>query len=265
MFKYQPSENKVSISEIFRNIRLHYMDVRAYFKADFVAMFNYLGDMVDDMWQSYSIDQQKIESMVHAINVYRGYCSNIVDLLKNDKKTTHKQLIKYNVPDQSNKTDTDQSDKTDTDQNNKTDTDQSTSEPNDNADQTAPKQNNEKNNEKNNEENLLEYLSYIFDKMFNKYQNTDLKKKMSKWRDIIANHMQTIINECSETIDILTHIKDLNLTVRNRLVSDPSYRHYNYEYSQKIIRNAIVKITNQIQIMHESFYDFLHYSWMYFF
>ena len=238
IFKYDPKENKVDTSEMFKNVRLHYMDVRYYFTKITKTIVNLLAS------EQHIMNYNTLENnfldyiMKSLITLKTSYqiISNILDnLLLNKKKT----IIQLNADEPISSKNASQNDA------------------NPISSKDASQNDATPNSSKDVSQNDIEYISYILDKMFNKYQNKNVQKIMHQQLDIVKHDLKQLINGCSTTIDMIAEIKNMNLASRNKLVDNPeSTNRAGYGHDIRIIRTTIIKLANQLYTIYDHYSDY---------
>lgn len=107
-FVYNPEKSKVVESKIFPNVRFHYIDIRAYIKAEIDKIFFSLGNYIENMYHNKNVTTYDIDNILDSINMSISHLKIIYDLLygtdsfnKIKKEhmplipTTYKSLEKY--------------------------------------------------------------------------------------------------------------------------------------------------------------------------
>lgn len=81
MFEFDDEKNKVSLSKYFKNVRLHYMDVRDYFKnsnkGNLINLFSGIIGPISSMWTNQYINTQNLDSVTINIQDFKIFCQNI--------------------------------------------------------------------------------------------------------------------------------------------------------------------------------------------
>ena len=90
-FNYDRETNKVSMSKILKNIRLHYIDVREYMFKNFDSKVNDLNYTIDNMHHSHNIHVNQLTYLINNLNDIKN---NTMMLLDNAKIIKSK-IIKY--------------------------------------------------------------------------------------------------------------------------------------------------------------------------
>jgi len=81
LFIYEPDKNKVSISDIISNVRLHYIDIRDYFHANFFDDILYLNKLADSFMKNFSIPADDLDEIIKTLAPIRDYCEMVMDIL----------------------------------------------------------------------------------------------------------------------------------------------------------------------------------------
>ena len=104
LFNYEPSKNKVTVSKYFRNVRLHYMDVRDYFEGVYFQGIFDAENIATDMLTNQRINPKALETLIHILMNFKTYIDIIQSVIrscnkKNTRATKPKKinLINYNV------------------------------------------------------------------------------------------------------------------------------------------------------------------------
>lgn len=86
MFQYDPKKNKVSISEYFRNVRLHFMDIREYINRDYMEKLINIHTEIDNMLSQNQFNLEELDSIVETIRSFKVHCLKLIDALKKIKQ-----------------------------------------------------------------------------------------------------------------------------------------------------------------------------------
>ena len=203
-FNYDSKENKVDTSEMFKNVRLHYMDVRYYFKK-ITKIITDLENAEEHIMKFYVLENDFFDHLTKSLITLQNGYQIILNVLNNPQSNKKKHIIQPG----------------DIEPNSSKDTKPISSEDAQQKD--------------------IEYISYILDKMFNKYQNKNVQKIMYRQLDIMKHDLRQLINDCSTTINMVDEIKNMNLASRNKLVDNPDsvYRAI-YSHSIRIIKKQLL-------------------------
>lgn len=97
IFNYDPKRNKVSVNKLFKNIRLHFIDVREYYKHN---MHSNVSEMTHIAALFRSNDMVELNDLQHIINILtnlKGHIQFIIEVLSNKKNSSAKpRIIKGN-------------------------------------------------------------------------------------------------------------------------------------------------------------------------
>ncbi|AUV58748.1 hypothetical protein mvi_754 [Megavirus vitis] len=101
IFEFDDQKNKVSLSKYFTNIRLHYMDVRDYFKnsnkGNLINLFSGIIGPISSMWTNQYINTENLDRVTLNIQDFKIFCQfireNITTLISGKPLTTTKTKI----------------------------------------------------------------------------------------------------------------------------------------------------------------------------
>lgn len=98
IFKYDPKKNTVSINKLFKNIRLHYLDIREFYQQKVHDRISKMSDIAHKYMISESIDTQSFSIIIDLMIEMRDHLGSIIDILskKYDKKSAKSQIISKN-------------------------------------------------------------------------------------------------------------------------------------------------------------------------
>jgi hypothetical protein len=98
IFKYDPEKNKVTVNEMFKNVRLHYIDIRDYFKHTISHKMFEMSDIVHKFMKLDYIDTDDLEYVIGLMGLMHDHLQLTVDILsKENQHITKKKVIKENV------------------------------------------------------------------------------------------------------------------------------------------------------------------------
>lgn len=80
-FKFDSKKNKVKINKLFKNIRLHYLDIRDYYKETMVSNINQLPGLARKFMTNDSIGVHTLGRIVSIMQNMKDYLEFIVDVL----------------------------------------------------------------------------------------------------------------------------------------------------------------------------------------
>jgi hypothetical protein len=92
LFNYDQNKNKVSFPKIFKNVRLHYVDIRDYFYNSFFDQLSTVGKLTDNLFM-----QININAMYQIIHILTGLKNNYLfleDILNSLDKPIDKSKIR---------------------------------------------------------------------------------------------------------------------------------------------------------------------------
>lgn len=86
-FIYSASKNKVLMSDIFKNVRLHYVDIRIFFEKTFYEGFNYIQDVIIEKFsRTTQIHLDDLDYIISFVQDFKNHCENIVDMISSFNK-----------------------------------------------------------------------------------------------------------------------------------------------------------------------------------
>lgn len=94
MFQYQPSNNKVSVSQIFQNVRLHYMDIRDYLEVGYYDRLYRTKDIANEMFHNQIIEIDKLDRIISLIDDFSKHNKVVLQILKESSKNNNKEKVK---------------------------------------------------------------------------------------------------------------------------------------------------------------------------
>lgn len=96
LFVYDPKKNKVSINKLFKSIRLHYIDIRDYFKTDIFERVSEAKNIANNFMCNQNISIDGLEIIIELLQVMQDHIDLIVGVLSDDrrKKLTKKRVIR---------------------------------------------------------------------------------------------------------------------------------------------------------------------------
>ncbi len=89
IFKYDNKKNKVQINKVFKNIRLHYLDIRDYYKHNIHERVSEIVDIAHRFRSDDSIDTRGLERIIYLMQVMRDHLIYIVDILAEKMQKTN--------------------------------------------------------------------------------------------------------------------------------------------------------------------------------
>lgn len=88
IINYDPYKNKVSMSNNFRNVRLHYLDIRNYYDVT-LSDRNDISNALDELKQGY-INVNKLSTIIDGLKKLQNNLTNVVNVLTKKKYTNNK-------------------------------------------------------------------------------------------------------------------------------------------------------------------------------
>ncbi|AGF85011.1 hypothetical protein QJ854_gp771 [Moumouvirus goulette] len=208
IFQYNDKENRVYTSESFKNVRLHYMDIRDYLKYSqkgyLVDIFNEMLGLVISMWNYSSIMNYNIKKIVSNLTIFKNFCiflqENIVKILSDQKTSLETRKIVKNYGDFI------------------------------------------KRSTKDNSWNLD--IIYLLNKMSFSYKHDHVKNKLRKQLIILKDSLVQLINEADKIINIFKKISNF-YDKNNNILRKQDYG-YGYGISQTETNEMVLDMTNSI-------------------
>lgn len=217
IFMYEPSKNQVSISDVFENVRLHYMDIRDYFEITVRQKMEDVSDIVDSM-RNFNLESlYKINNICAEIKEEFEFILESMVLPKKYKKPDNIRTIK-----------------TWSEINHKT----------------------KKMSQTEINELAKIYMTYLIHKTFIVYKNDAVQKQMLKHFDYIKSDLESVIDKCNNMIDAFTKIGHKYRQNQNKLIKDEVSGEYNYSLSPYEINNMNTFIVNTWLINSDNMINF---------
>ena len=88
LFRFDPKKNKVRINELFKNVRLHYLDIRDYYKHNIYFITADAVNIARKFMSNDNIDPQGLEMIIHLLDVMEDHLSHTINVLS--KRQTKK-------------------------------------------------------------------------------------------------------------------------------------------------------------------------------
>jgi hypothetical protein len=98
IFNYDSKKNKVQVNKLFKNVRLHYLDVRDYYKHNVHHRVSEMVNIAHRFRASDNIDLRGLDRIVQLMQLMRDHLAYIVDILsgKYKSKSSTPKIIKKN-------------------------------------------------------------------------------------------------------------------------------------------------------------------------
>ena len=98
IFEYDSKKNKVSINKLFKNVRLHYLDIRDYYKGKFHEKLSEMVTIANKFTKMDYIDVKGLERIIDLMEMMKQHLELVVDILsKKSRKISKKTIIRENV------------------------------------------------------------------------------------------------------------------------------------------------------------------------
>jgi len=217
IFRHEPSENKVFVSDKLKNVRLHYIDIREYFEKYHAASIVKALNIVTYMWTNINFYTNDISEILNTIIDFQKYCLLIVDILngKYDKSADKISIIPYV-----------------------------------NFESKEPR-------EQPTLEEDIRHIIYLLDKILSKYNHPDIHKNLLKHITIIKESISSIIANCDNIInfcnDTINRINEAPYYIKHKQIIFDDLNKYDYGLSTKEIRDIIKKIYDDVAGLHLKF------------
>ena len=196
IFNYNPETNKVSMSKIFKNIRLHYMDVREYMFRNFDIKFNEIKYAIGNMQHNQNIQLVQLTQIINNLNDIKN---NTMILLDNTLSLEGQAGVKSGIsaPAKINKS-------------------KIIKYASDNLDK---------------QENYVDNMKYLINKISELYNHKSVQDKMLIEVDIMIKNFKDIVPLCDEIINVVNNIGNvINAHPKYKLTEQyPNYG-LNYDY-----------------------------------
>ena len=98
IFKYDPKQNKVSINELFKNLRLHYLDIRDYYKHNIYQQTKEMKNIAQEFMSTNNIQPNKLDRIIYLLQVMKHHIELVINILSADEtanKTSSPKIIKH--------------------------------------------------------------------------------------------------------------------------------------------------------------------------
>ncbi len=86
IFKYDSKKNKVSVNKLFKNVRLHYLDIRNYYKHNVHSDVSEMISIARSFMKNDYINVSNLDVIIDLLNVMKTHLETIVDVLTSNKK-----------------------------------------------------------------------------------------------------------------------------------------------------------------------------------
>ena len=197
IFAFDFDKNKILTSNILKNIRLHYADIRNYFHDVFWNRTSAINNATINIWHN-GINPNQLNFIIdQTTNLVKDF-ELIIDSMTipaNYHKKVDVRIIKK--------------------------------EPNwKDLEKLSPEQR---------EQTIKDYIHYLMYKITIQYNNKDLQKKLVAHVDEVKNNITEIIKQCNDYIAECMKIYDRIISTTNRLVFQPGFLgSYNYDLPSSV-------------------------------
>jgi hypothetical protein len=97
LFMYRPKVNKVSVSKYFKNVRLHYMDIRNYFEKNFFNKLSEIDNIALSMLSHLDFNLNDTNYIISVINEFKSHVQLIYDIMQSYKIGKNKPIKKISI------------------------------------------------------------------------------------------------------------------------------------------------------------------------
>ncbi|MEM0354254.1 MAG: hypothetical protein QXW79_01595 [Thermoplasmata archaeon] len=102
IFVYDSKKNKVLINEVFKNIRLHYIDIRDYYKTNLFNVIDKMKSLANEFMCQQHINLDSLHKIIDFLHILKRHLKLVIDIITRKiwKKTTKIKIIspqKYSV------------------------------------------------------------------------------------------------------------------------------------------------------------------------
>ncbi len=185
IFGYDTKTNKVVVSKYFKNIRLHYMDVRDYFEDTQFDALSEATQISRMIMSQQHIHDDHLNRIITLLTNFSEYCDVILNVIESYKSFKSKKLKKINAIKF-------QTDSTNTNNTNNT---------NDTQDTEQFKV-------------FADNIDYLMNKIFTKYNHDNVKKQIQKKLSVLEKNLVDLLSDSDFLINEFTSISD---TVKNSI------------------------------------------------
>lgn len=98
IFEYDAKKNRVSVNRLFKNVRLHYLDVRDYYKSNFHEKLSQMVTIANKFTKMENIDARSLNKIIDLLGIMRNHLELVVNILsKKSRKVSKQKIIRENV------------------------------------------------------------------------------------------------------------------------------------------------------------------------
>ena len=225
IFVYDSDKNKVSANKYFQNMRLHYLDIRDYFKHAISNKVFKMASISHSFMKNDNVDIEGLEQIIKLLDILRDHMVIIVDILEKSKSNKTNKINKSTI--------------------------KPTIKP---TNRSRPRI------IKNAKLNKIDEqtLTYLTNKIRSSYNNSDIKEIMNEMIDESIDNFISIIDEIDDIIVTFSTYADDIESQMDKLIKDHNTSYiFSYGMTPRTMRTMIVDITNTIEnIIEEKFIEF---------
>lgn len=215
IFKYNPESNKVFQSKYFRNVRLHYIDVRDYFEGIYFENIFQANNIARNMINNQEIGENDINRLISILSIFKKYCELIIIVIKKYKKSVKKQPKKIEL-----------------------------------IKHTKKNQQQDMVSEKMDEKSFLKDINYIINKIFTKYNHNSIKEKLLNQLDVIETYFMDLLSNCEYLTKEFLSIFEILHADSTKLRRDTGiFEEYLYGLPHNMILKYIFFINDNLDIL----------------
>lgn len=97
IFNYDAKKNKVTVNKFFKNVRLHYIDIRDYYKHNVHNQVTYMNGIAHQFMINDYIDLERLDEIIKLMELMRTHLEFVIDILAKSKhKSLKMKIIKEN-------------------------------------------------------------------------------------------------------------------------------------------------------------------------
>ena len=98
VFKYDPDKDIVRISDIFKNVRLHYLDIRDYLKYHVINLLGEAGHLCQDFMCQQDIQLSRLSQIIDILKTSKTNLDATIKIFKSNTNTDTKLVGQKKVP-----------------------------------------------------------------------------------------------------------------------------------------------------------------------
>ena len=256
IFNYNPSENKVSVSKSFKNIRLHYVDIREFFSIYINKNITVITNIIQNMWSNQYINLSFLAELKNTVQAIIVELKELLVLFENPVTTKSKSK---SASKSASKSKSKSATKSATKSKSKSATKSASRAVSKSASKSKshplPSVNaitspgfltgNEKMTAEQQKEIQFGNLKRYINKLYTSYKHPDIKNKIQQYFETIKNNLRTLIKDCENNIDYINFVGDDIYSKHGKLVIYTGDVFYDIDPSQE--RIYITTIYNSME------------------